>query len=958
MGHVVEVYEGLVLPALFAGLDVAFPEFDWRRHGRGWRAGPGAAAWLLAAMGTDSPQKIVCGADSKWGYHCFKSGQTTTWAAHVSGGPGAATPSGAAFVAAVKQLAELAGVDAGLDGPGIDPAEREARLREAAERAEAQRRIDEASRRREDERAIADAWRTWEAGAWDTVALDYLRTRGLDAETLTPACAALLRVGPMFVAEDGVEVMPRAILCPVVIGEGEFRGLQRIAIEADGNAARDADGGKIKKMLGRPHGGAVRIGPAGHGPLWLCEGVETALAVHQATGGEVWAVLSASGLLAVDLAAVPKDRPIRIAADLDAGGAGQDAGEDLEIALRDAGRADVRLALPGSVSVPSLAVHGVDGDRPRRGKSVDWLDVVTGVPGGDRLLAGYGGTLAGVGLDEDPGDRRPILWHGQTHRARLALNRVWGYPRGRRAGRRFRLVYWLRLGHWYSFDGRTYRREQDEMIIGRLQDFFHGFDVRVKTPVMDERTGEMISQKYAALNTGELGAIAEQLRAGVMVTDLELPAWAPATYDGDRPVFEHDAQAVIEDADRPAPSAILNTRSGLFRLDAWDRGEVEILPHTPRYLSTQMVPHEVPAREVEAMIAEDPSNETLGYELWSRHAPTFAAYLDRLCEGDERKSATLIEWLGYCLDTDVSLEKALLLTGPPGSGKGTYETALRAMLGPGLVSSTSMTKIVRPFHTASLLGSLVAVIQDAHVNDFNEAAALETVKSIASGDPIGVEEKYGREDGRFVLRTKLMICCNELPRFNDPSGSWAQRLVVVPMIHGNRRTMDRSIKAGIAGEGQGILLAALFGRRRLRANGAFTQPADGAELLRQYEMDNAPVQMFVEQCCEVGTDYAVDTRLLYTIYRAWAVANGRREMNDSKFGEFLRMAVPSRERRERQIGGIRYYHYTGLRPRVSDVYSSGVVTDMSHVAEMDFGLPSDSSGVRTPHPHFGIKTGR
>jgi P4 family phage/plasmid primase-like protien len=952
MGHVVEVYEGLVVPALFAGLDIAFPEFDWRRHGRGWRAGPRAAAWVLAALGTDSPQKIVCGADSKWGYYCHKGGQTTTWAAHVAGGPGTPTPSGAAFVAAVKKLAELAGVDAGLDGPAIDPEERERRLAEAAQRAEAQRRIDEANRAREDERAIADAWRTWEAAAVDDAVLAYVRSRGLDADLLAGACRAVLRVGPMFVAEDGREDPQRAVLCPVVSAEGEFRGLQRIAIDDRGAGERDANGAKIKKMLGRPHGGAVRIGPAGHGPLWLCEGVETALAVHQATGGEVWAALSASGLLAVDLNQVPIDRPVRIAADLDLSGTGQDAGEELEMALRDAGRPDVRLALPGSVQLPALVVHGAEGDRPRRGKSVDWLDVVAGAEGGAALLAGYGASLPGVGVDEDNGDRRPILWHGQTHRARLALNRVWGYPRGRRGRRRFRLVYWLRLGHWYEFDGRVYQRVQDEMIVARLQDFFHGFDVRVKKPVVDDRTGELVDQKYAAVNTGELGAIADQLRAGVLCTELELPVWAPGTYDGDRPVYEHGAQGAIDDAERPAPEALLNTRSGLLRLDAWDRGEVEILPHTPRFLSTQMVPHEIPAREIEAMLAEDPGNETLGFELWSRHAPTFAAYLDRICEGDERKTATLIEWLGYCLDTDVTLEKALLLTGPPGSGKGTYETALRAMLGPGLVGSTSMTKIVRPFHTASLLGVLVAVIQDAHVNDFNEAAALETVKSIASGDPIGVEEKYGREDGRFVLRTKLMICCNELPRFNDPSGSWAQRLVVVPMVHGHRRSMDRSIKAGIAKEGQGILLAALFGRRRLRANGAFTQPADGAELLRQYEMDNAPVQMFVEHCCELGAEHAVDTRLLYTLYRSWAVANGRREMNDSKFGEFLRMAVPNRERRERQVGGVRYYHYTGIRPRVSNIYGGGVVTDMSHVAEMDFDVRDDSRRHPDPAPPF------
>ena len=68
-------------------------------------------------------------------------------------------------------------------------------------------------------------------------------------------------------------------------------------------------------------GGAVRLGEYQSGkPLVCCEGIETGLAVQQATGYAAWACLSAGGLQAVQL---PKGcRHLIVAADHDRGEAG------------------------------------------------------------------------------------------------------------------------------------------------------------------------------------------------------------------------------------------------------------------------------------------------------------------------------------------------------------------------------------------------------------------------------------------------------------------------------------------------------------------------------------------------------------------------------------------------------------------------------------------------------------
>jgi putative DNA primase/helicase len=117
--------------------------------------------------------------------------------------------------------------------------------------------------------------------------------------------------------------------------------------------------GRLEKKLAagsKPLGAAIRLYPFEAGkPLALAEGIETALAVHQAAGWAVWACVSAGGLAAVELPAGARE--VVIAADHDK--AGLEAAHALARRLLSEGR-KVRLATP-----------------PREGQ--DWLDVVGGV---------------------------------------------------------------------------------------------------------------------------------------------------------------------------------------------------------------------------------------------------------------------------------------------------------------------------------------------------------------------------------------------------------------------------------------------------------------------------------------------------------------------------------------------------------------------------------------------------
>lgn len=102
VNSVTEFYHREVLPALIEKLDFAFPEFHWRRTDGGWVA-DNQHNYVRAG---GRPHELVTCTDADG----FSIGgrPEMTWLAYVNGGR---TPRGTEYLAAVRHLAELAGVD-------------------------------------------------------------------------------------------------------------------------------------------------------------------------------------------------------------------------------------------------------------------------------------------------------------------------------------------------------------------------------------------------------------------------------------------------------------------------------------------------------------------------------------------------------------------------------------------------------------------------------------------------------------------------------------------------------------------------------------------------------------------------------------------------------------------------------------------------------------------------------
>jgi Toprim-like len=104
--RIVDYYTDVVLPALAEQLDVAFPEFGWRRDSRGWVATNEEMTHRVLGV---RAERVVAHGPAPRGF-LIHGGDPVLWTAYINDGH---VPHGAEFVRAVTELAERAGVGTG-----------------------------------------------------------------------------------------------------------------------------------------------------------------------------------------------------------------------------------------------------------------------------------------------------------------------------------------------------------------------------------------------------------------------------------------------------------------------------------------------------------------------------------------------------------------------------------------------------------------------------------------------------------------------------------------------------------------------------------------------------------------------------------------------------------------------------------------------------------------------------
>ncbi|WP_170443402.1 DUF5906 domain-containing protein [Ruegeria arenilitoris] len=122
----------------------------------------------------------------------------------------------------------------------------------------------------------------------------------------------------------------------------------------------------------------------------------------------------------------------------------------------------------------------------------------------------------------------------------------------------------------------------------------------------------------------------------------------------------------------------------------------------------------------------------------------------------------LQEFTGYFLTGRTDAQKALMIIGPPRSGKGTYGRVLAALLG-GNMASMSARTMGNQFGREGLLDKPVCIMPDMRVGkNTDKVAVAETLLGVIGEDWVEVPRKY-KTPWHGKLDTRFLIMSNSVP---------------------------------------------------------------------------------------------------------------------------------------------------------------------------------------------------
>ena len=276
-------------------------------------------------------------------------------------------------------------------------------------------------------------------------------------------------------------------------------------------------------------------------------------------------------------------------------------------------------------------------------------------------------------------------------------------------------------------------------------------------------------------------------------------------------------------------------------------------------------------------------------------------FLEEMWPGDN----TLMQYIGYMLSGDTSLQKILMIVGPPGSGKSTLLRVMAHVVGQDNVVWTDVESLSDKFGLEALTGKTIAFLPD-EVFDYRTCkVGIDRLKRISGEDTVSIR-RMREKSLTLRLPVRFVISTNEIPRLRGSAAAMARRFLIlrVPEFMGIE---DTGLTKTLCEEAPGILNLAIKALKELYDQG-FKQPSP--EDIEEIRDLGSSVEAFVKDCCVLNGE--VETDVLYIHYTGWAESNGEHRIDAREFGRQLRSSVPHVQKAQRHTPQGRTRVYTGI----------------------------------------------
>jgi putative DNA primase/helicase len=316
----------------------------------------------------------------------------------------------------------------------------------------------------------------------------------------------------------------------------------------------------------------------------------------------------------------------------------------------------------------------------------------------------------------------------------------------------------------------------------------------------------------------------------------------------------------------------------------------ELLPPTPEWFSFTVVDFD--------------------YEPAST-CPNFEAFLFSIWDNDNGLKESLRAWIGYVLSNSMEQQKFAVFKGASRAGKGTLVRVIEKLLGASNVAACSMGGFSEPFALQPLVGKRLAVFNDAEsISRDKSSIATERIKSIVGNDSIPVNRK-NLPALTMTLPIKMILACNEIPRFIDAQSSMTNRMIGFPFSKSFQGQEDFKLDEKLASELPGIFNWALEGARSILKGSRLAPSAAGLEMVDDIATQLDSVKCFVKEAVQfTGQSHnEVTNDQLWIAYEKWCQESNQYKKSRQAFfisiAPLLRdKAIPKRNEKQRWYTGI------------------------------------------------------
>lgn len=322
------------------------------------------------------------------------------------------------------------------------------------------------------------------------------------------------------------------------------------------------------------------------------------------------------------------------------------------------------------------------------------------------------------------------------------------------------------------------------------------------------------------------------------------------------------------------PAQWINFKNGFL-----DVQNMVMREHSPNHLSINQIPHEFD------MNRTVPTNSVI-YE-----------FLNGIIKNTDDLEM-LLEYIGYCMTVDTSLQKFLVITGLGGTGKSTIVRLVNNAIGKENISSLSLQDLNERFNATNLFGKMLNSCADIPSKAMEQ---VDVIKKITGEDMLKGEYKGGAVFF-FNSYAKLMFSANEIPiSLDDKTNAYYRRFLIL-RIDKRCHTIP-NLEKRLAESVDDFILLAVQALHRMYTRGSLKESQNSIDNVLELYMASDTVTAFIADEMVSGADFKVERSIFYKKYCTYCDENERQALTVNGFYKNLR----NKGYTETQSKGIRYF---------------------------------------------------